>query len=384
MIKLSKNIILLLTTLLCSFLTFSQCDENVWNDSWMSCTVSSNPNTMRGESHWLLYEFDEPKRIDEIHIWNANKAGESTIGVKDATIDYSVDGSTWIELGNYEFPKANESDDYLGFDGPSLEGQAVRQILFTFQTNYASADNNCMSIAEVRFEVQEDPESTLVHIKKRNAPDFALDGDATEKNVYLWSANPDDINQQWLEIDRGNGYYSYQKYDTYLCLDGSEGGANGQDVTLNSCVDKDFNQHWLKVDVGEGAFKLIKRNASDFAVDGGNGGANGQNVSLYDASDDSQDMHWIVTLVDGSSKELDPELEDDIISIFPNPAVSKISFQGITSAWVNVYDLGGKVVLKQIISSADDTIDVSGLTTGIYIVTMQTETELIAKRLLKK
>jgi len=54
----------------------------------------------------------------------------------------------------------------------------------------------------------------VVHIRKRNAQNFALDGNfgaENEQNVYLWNASEDNVNQQWIEIDRGNGFYSYQK-----------------------------------------------------------------------------------------------------------------------------------------------------------------------------
>ena len=387
MIRAIKKFLVLLTVLIGAQHAVSQCDENVWNDSWTSCNLSPSPNTGRGESHWLLYEFDKPQRIKDIHIWNANKAGESNLGVKDATIDYSIDGSSWTELGSYTFPKADESEDYKGFDGPSLEGVAVMKVLFTFNSNYDTSNSGCLAIAEINFEKGEEPESTLVHIRKRNAPDFAMegnDGSSNEQNVYLGTADVDNINQQWLEIDRGDGYYSYQKFDTNLCLDGSEGGANGQNVLLGSCNDNDQNQHWQKVDVGENSFKLIKRNASSYAVDGGEGGAISQNIDLDDASNTSQNLHWTITLLDGSSEEIDPETNEEIISIFPNPAVSQISFQGIANAGVNVYDISGKLVLKSIISSETDSIDVSALPSGIYMVTMQTESEIFIKKLVKQ
>lgn len=141
------------------------------------------------------------------------------------------------------------------------------------------------------------PES-IVHIRKRNSQDFAIDGSGNTENgqtIYLWGQNSNNINQQWTEIDRGNGYYSYQKQGTDYCMDGNKDGANGQDVYLWLCVDNNQNQHWEKVSTDSGFFKLVKRNAPGFAINGGSNGENGQNVNLYDSSNTSHNLQWSIT-----------------------------------------------------------------------------------------
>ena len=158
-------------------------------------------------------------------------------------------GPNWVA---YTFPKADESDDYEGFDGPSLEGLMVKKVLFTFQSNYNTADSNCISIAEIVFNLGEVPESTSVHIRKRNAPDFAIEGNGDAINgqsVYLSSADQDSLNQQWLEINRGDGYFSYQNTESNLCLNGNESGTAMQNINLASCNDNDQDQHWQKVEL---------------------------------------------------------------------------------------------------------------------------------------
>ena len=146
-----------------------------------------------------------------------------------------------------------------------------------------------------------DVATNKVIITKRNNTNFSLDGDwgaEDAQNVYLWATNPNNINQQWIEIDRGDGYYSYQKFGTTHCIDGDHGGARDQNIYLWSCKADNHNQHWLKVDVGGGAYQLVKRNAPDFAIDGGSGGALAQNVELWNSSATSQNLHWIITPVD--------------------------------------------------------------------------------------
>ena len=388
--KIIKNIVLMATMLIGSQYGFSQCDENVWNDSWTSCELSTSPNSLRGQSHWLLYEFDEPRAITDIHIWNANRSGESDLGVEEASIDYSIDGATWLELGDYTFPRANESDGYEGFDGPSLEGMTVRKVLFTFNTNFSTSNNPCMSIAEVQFNVGEEStaDSPLVHIRKRNAPTFAVDGNiggADGQNVYLWSADPENVNQQWLEIDRGQGYYTYQKNDTNFCLDSDAGGANKQNVYLNTCDENDQNQHWQKVEVDDGAFKLIKRSAPGFALDGGNRGADAQNVNLYNSANTSQNLHWFIAPVSTSSTALRAVVStNEAFSILPNPVINEMSVTGVAGSEIEVFDLNGLSVLKRFDAEDAETLDMSELRAGIYVVEIRMGDEVISKKIIKE
>ncbi len=139
-----------------------------------------------------------------------------------------------------------------------------------------------------------------VQLKKRNAQSFAIDGNnggANRQNVYLYVSNASNENQQWNEIDRGNGYYSYQKTNTDYCLDGDNGGANGQNVYLWSCSENNHNQHWKKVSVSGDTYRLEKRNAPEFALDGNHGGANLQNLYLWRIGTSNQNQQWIFTTV---------------------------------------------------------------------------------------
>ena len=149
--------------LLIFFLVFSlvgleaiaQCDDsgNYWNDSWVSCQTTQSPNPIRGNAHWILYEFDQNEYIDSCYVWNANRTGESGMGANQVIIDYSING-TWIELGTYNFPRAPETDNYAGFLGPNLGGLELNKILITIVSTH---DNTaCASIAEMQFRIDSD------------------------------------------------------------------------------------------------------------------------------------------------------------------------------------------------------------------------------------
>jgi len=133
---------------------FSQCIQagtDVWTESWESCQKTNNPNSNRPNSHWILFEFPTAESITESHIWNANRPGESTKGVQSIAVDYSLDGTNWIFLGNTSVPKASELASYSGIGGPNFGGQFIKKILFTINSTHGNA--NCASIAEVKFSI---------------------------------------------------------------------------------------------------------------------------------------------------------------------------------------------------------------------------------------
>lgn len=146
-------------TLICNLFLLglsAQCVDNgnYWNQSWVSCTTSANPNPVRGNtSHWLLYEFHNSQYIDSSYIWNANRAGESGWGAKDVVIDYSPDGTNWVELGQFTFPQGTEASNYAGFLGPRFNGVFLKKILITILNTHDGG--SCASIAEVQFKIDQ-------------------------------------------------------------------------------------------------------------------------------------------------------------------------------------------------------------------------------------
>ena len=135
---------------------FAQCvdNSNYWEESWVSCTTSPNPNTSRGDSHWLLFEFLDPQSISTSKIWNANRTGESGTGAKEVIVDVSVDGTTWEQVGTAPFTwtQGTEAIDYDGFEGPDFSSFGfIQKILFTVVSNHDNS--NCVSISEVQFDI---------------------------------------------------------------------------------------------------------------------------------------------------------------------------------------------------------------------------------------
>lgn len=242
-----------------------------------------------------------------------------------------------------------------------------------FVTTHSSGAWESWNITEVKSS------NKVVHIRKRNALDYAIDGKGganNGQNVHLWTQNPSNVNQQWIEINRGDGYYSYQKQGTNYCMDGGDGGEKKQNVQLWECQLDNENQQWQKVDMGLGYFQLKKRNAV-YVLDGRNGGANGQNVQLWSSSTKHQNTQWLIEEITDSNFKLTENEPIPDIKVYPNPSTGELSID--ISNYVDkeihivLSDLSGKVLHTQSIDNPHNQIlnmDISAFQNGIYLLSV--------------
>lgn len=145
------------------------------------------------------------------------------------------------------------------------------------------------------FQFTEAP-NKIVNIRRRSDTRFALDGSGNSsngQNVYLWTFGANNLNQQWEEIYRGDGYYSYQKVGTNFSLDGGNGGGENQNVHLWTTDPTNINQHWSKDPAGGGSYTLTKRD-QNFSIHSATGGFNGQNVDLKGFNSNDLNIQWII------------------------------------------------------------------------------------------
>ncbi|MCP4452063.1 MAG: discoidin domain-containing protein, partial [Planctomycetes bacterium] len=58
---------------------------------------SSSPDA----APWLMFEFDNIQKLEQMQIWNSNSISEIAVGwgIKDVNIEYSADGENWTALG---------------------------------------------------------------------------------------------------------------------------------------------------------------------------------------------------------------------------------------------------------------------------------------------
>jgi len=77
-------------------------------DMWLSDIVGQQPT-------WIQYEFDKVCKLHQLRVWNHNTLNEPAIGfgVKDGTIEYSLDGANWTTLGTtHEFARGSGAAGY--------------------------------------------------------------------------------------------------------------------------------------------------------------------------------------------------------------------------------------------------------------------------------
>ncbi|WP_108802454.1 G8 domain-containing protein [Aquimarina sp. Aq107] len=210
--------------------------------------------------------------------------------------------------------------------------------------------------------------NTVVHIRKRNAINFALDGGnggAPNNNVFLYAANSNNVNQQWIEIDRGNGYYSYQKVNTDLCMDGGNNGALRQNIILWNCQNNNQNQHWRKVKISGDIYRLEKRNSSGFSIDGDFGGANGRATYLWTNSNSNQNQHWIFEVLEEDKTPID----NQELRLYPNPVQNTLFISGNTAGKVvTVYDILGATKIRKELTEGENIISMESFSSGLYMV----------------
>ena len=143
-------------------------------------------------------------------------------------------------------------------------------------------------------------------VMEKNNTAFSIDGNGgavVGQQPYLWNTNLNNVNQQWVQISHGDGYYSYKKQDTNLCWDGGSGGSNGQAITLEPCDASNYDQHWEKIKVISGTeiYRFQKRNASGYSIDGGNGATRRQPLYLWSSSNNNVNQQWELTRTDTDS-----------------------------------------------------------------------------------
>lgn len=134
----------------------AQCYPDRHNSSiyngWISCEASPNPNELRGDGHWIRYDFDKSYAINGISLWNTNHPDFLTSGINRFHIDISLDGITWSDAGTHELPMSSGLSTYEGIMLESWVPAEARYILISAESNHGGS---CTGFSEVNFDVQD-------------------------------------------------------------------------------------------------------------------------------------------------------------------------------------------------------------------------------------
>ncbi len=113
--------------------------------TWLSNKKGPQPT-------WIQYALPQVCQLDKMLVWNSNQAAEQTVGfgAKDVTIEYSVDGTTWTALGDFEFAQASGEDTYTANTVVDFGLRAVKYVKLTINSNWGGIFMQ-YGLSEVRF-----------------------------------------------------------------------------------------------------------------------------------------------------------------------------------------------------------------------------------------
>jgi hypothetical protein len=120
--------------------------------AWISCgTLKPNPNPARSANkNWIMYDFSKRFKFQDSRVWNYNVTGQTNKGFNNVYVDFSLDGTTWQQLGGtYNWPQAPGTTDYAGFIGPNFNDVRARYILISAINNWGDA--TCSGFSKITF-----------------------------------------------------------------------------------------------------------------------------------------------------------------------------------------------------------------------------------------
>jgi len=155
-------------------------------DMWLSSAVDPN-------AAWIQYEFDKIHKLYQMWVWNYNSSVEPVVGfgVKEVTIEYSVDGADWAILGTaHEFARGSGVAGYAPNTTVDLGGVAAKYVKITANSNWGGIVNQ-YGLSEVRFLYiplwarEPSPDSGATDVDVDVTLSFRAGREAANHDVYL-------------------------------------------------------------------------------------------------------------------------------------------------------------------------------------------------------
>ena len=153
---------------------------------WLGSGTDPNPT-------WIQYEFDTVRKLHQMLVWNYNSSVEPLVGfgIREATIEYSVDGADWLVLGTaHEFAKGPGQPGYASNTTVDLEGVAAKHVRITANSNWGGILKQ-YGLSEVRFSSipvlarEPSPDSGATDTSADAVLGFRAGREAAAHDVYL-------------------------------------------------------------------------------------------------------------------------------------------------------------------------------------------------------
>lgn len=354
------------------------------DDSWLSCTTAPSPNPARGNNrHWIQYDFGSVITLHKSRIWNYNVASQMGKGFKDVVIDISNDGITWTQVGTYRWAKAPGSPTYSGFEGPDFGGANARYVLITALSSWSA--NTCIGFSEISFSTSTCP----------NVGTYCDDGNSNTRGDVINSncecegktTLTNDCTTVDLFLEEGGDIspYTYSAQKTIRAIGTVARSTTttfiaGTSITLkpgfHAAEGSDFLAKILPC--SPGASLMAKNDSIDIAA------------KLLTITEEEEAGSIEISPDEVELNSIFDE-EKTHLRLFPNPATSwttiEFNLPKSTTIYLTVYDSSGKLVSRLVANQLYDAgihskmFPAHTIQAGVYIVTLQTEQEVLAKNM---
>jgi hypothetical protein len=171
-------------------------------EMWLS--AESEPNAA-----WISYTFDQTYKLTQMLVWNYNQATEDILGlgIKEALIEYSVDGTNWTSWGTTEFTRATVAQ----ITTVDLQNVAAQRVRITALSNWGGLAN-MYGLSEVRFlyiptQAREfSPAQGSTNVDPAVTMSWRAGREAVTHNLYLGT---DSADLPLVEVVSGSPYATY-------------------------------------------------------------------------------------------------------------------------------------------------------------------------------
>ena len=159
-----------------------------WDNTAMWLSNITDPDMA-----WMEFEFDRIYKLYQMLVWNYNSSVEPVVGfgIKEATVEYSVDGSNWTILGTtHEFARGPGAPGYASNTTVDLAGVAAKYVRITANSNWGGIVNQ-YGLSEVRFLYvpvwarEPDPNSGATDVGVDAILNWRMGREAAKHDVYL-------------------------------------------------------------------------------------------------------------------------------------------------------------------------------------------------------
>ena len=194
-------------------------------DMWLASPDGATPLSIQ-------YEFDRVYKLHQMLVWNYNVLFESVLGfgMKDVTVEYSIDGTDWTVLGDVELAQATAAETYTANTTVDFGGVAAQYVRLTVSSNYGVLDQ--YGLSEVRF--------LHIPVLAREPQPTAGAADLAPEAVLSWRAG-----REAAQHD------VYLGTDEQAVIDGTAAVATVSQPSYEADLDLNQTYYWKVVEVNE-------------------------------------------------------------------------------------------------------------------------------------